>query len=849
MKRLPTPSRAASSNADLLHGLNLQGPTELFSRLQDHLKEQARQDLFRRLLPELQAWQEHWDNDDDALEPEEPLTEDEVEVTPSCKRQRATEGFAAGPVEALWACDNEYYEAKIANTNVDGTVTVEWKDEWADESTLHNKIAPSNLRRPSRPDDTYPSHLWEGVSLKQGDVGFNQAAQAVYSEARWTSPSQGAVSLLPQQHFVTTMLHPLSRVARLLVDHSVGSGKTLILVRTVCNYYSCGKAVVVIMPKDCVVHNFYRSLWEWPSRWRDFACFQCPGEAAIAAGRQDWRSVRNTRWQINGENAEIRRLAETQRLSIDKVILEQLVKTMRETLELKGAIWKGKLRPGWVEAFWNKATDTDVHPPAAPLRCYRMTSAGGRASELSEGEPRGAIFKFGFSRVDSNPYSRKVVLMDEGHNLTRPSRMWHAQLTRLRNLLETAVDCTFMACTGSIAEKEIKDGRDLLNVIKGDSFASLSDEGFMSSYNKRGPSFPRQLPFGCADGEYVRSLESQFVKTVTLSSHALVRYVYQAIKLHRTNKSDDTLVNHTNLPVYFGSVGNSSSQREIMSGRPDFVPKFASVIADVKECAKSKQKCVIMVSRKTGYKTLVEILQGVASNNGFGIALYADLASFNSTANSRGEIFLALVLDADKEAESIDLKSVRRHLLVDVPPHWGAYKQRCGRSVRCGSHDNLPEDQRDVKFIVYCAVFADFVVRDPELGGLALWMFCGFWGGPKTINPSSEPFPEDIAEAVRGFVLALKHRGVVTIQELLFALRRDAGLAGTLLQTLGLENKLNKRLAAGLVELQQRGMQACPAGISSTIDERLLEKLRAKAEQMTPGMARLRCCAIDAGFY
>ncbi len=27
-----------------------------------------------------------------------------------------------------------------------------------------------------------------------------------------------------------------------------------------------------------------------------------------------------------------------------------------------------------------------VHPPAAPLRCYRMTSAGGRASEVHDGQ-------------------------------------------------------------------------------------------------------------------------------------------------------------------------------------------------------------------------------------------------------------------------------------------------------------------------------------------------------------------------------------------------------------------------------------------------------------------------------
>eukprot|EP00929_Paragymnodinium_shiwhaense_P038517 TRINITY_DN20339_c0_g1_i3.p1 TRINITY_DN20339_c0_g1~~TRINITY_DN20339_c0_g1_i3.p1 ORF type:complete len:174 (-),score=31.92 TRINITY_DN20339_c0_g1_i3:402-923(-) len=149
MKRVPTPARASSSSADLLNGLNLQGPKELFLKLPDHLKEQARQDLFRRLLPELVAWQEHWDNDDDALEPEEPLTDEED--TPLSKRQRAADcRIMAGPVEAVWAGNGQYYGAKVV-ANDGRTVTVDWNLAWSDEATLHNKVPLANVRRPSIP--------------------------------------------------------------------------------------------------------------------------------------------------------------------------------------------------------------------------------------------------------------------------------------------------------------------------------------------------------------------------------------------------------------------------------------------------------------------------------------------------------------------------------------------------------------------------------------------------------------------------------------------------------------------------------------------------------------------------
>ena len=60
--------------------------------------------------------------------------------------------------------------------------------------------------------------------------------------------------------------------------------------------------------------------------------------------------------------------------------------------------------------YWAQAADDadDVpHPPAAPLRAYRFTSAGGRAAEVVDGVPRGCIFKVGFD--GENPYSGNLL--------------------------------------------------------------------------------------------------------------------------------------------------------------------------------------------------------------------------------------------------------------------------------------------------------------------------------------------------------------------------------------------------------------------------------------------------------
>eukprot|EP00913_Durusdinium_trenchii_P002885 g2672.t1 len=75
-RAIATPQRGPHV-ADLVElEQSLEAAKQLLQKL-GHLQGPARQDLLRRLKPEFQAWQEQWDTDDGALEPEEDLSEEE----------------------------------------------------------------------------------------------------------------------------------------------------------------------------------------------------------------------------------------------------------------------------------------------------------------------------------------------------------------------------------------------------------------------------------------------------------------------------------------------------------------------------------------------------------------------------------------------------------------------------------------------------------------------------------------------------------------------------------------------------------------------------------------------------
>ena len=697
------------------------------------------------------------------------------------------------------------------------------------------------------PKDGYPGHLWR-PRLRQGQKGFNMEVRKVLEAIlpggahAWRSPTQGDVTLLKQQMVATSLLHPGSPVSRILLDHNTGSGKTLIMLRVLDNYYHDAKAKIVIVPKDTVMWNFYSSLWEWPSSWRDYACQQIPRAVKLLCGSQGWCR----RWPL--ATPTLCAEAGRQGLTLQQAIKALLLQPLRDCLEMKRAFYNGKVRRNFVQKYWAGTLEDDVHPPAAPLRVYRFTSAGGRASELDDGgAPRGCVFKVGFDGI--NPFSGKVILMDESHHLTRPSKQYEAQLNRLRNLVETAQGSVFVALTGSMAS-DAASARDLLSVVKGSTQAQpATDEGFLSSHNRRGAGFPRQKPAQCADGVLSEEIEGLIHKE-ELVGYSFIRYVYQSVKLHKENKSQDGLACYTNIHCYFGAVGNAVCQEQLLKYN-SCRPKFSVAVDDVVAAARLKQKSLVVVSKRTGYKVMQWLLEAAGKKHGFNVADYDAMADFNKRDNAQGDRYMVMLLEAER-GESIEFKCVRHALFLDVPSRYDDLKQRCGRVVRCRSHEDLEEEQRDVRFKFFVAEMPE--VGKEVLGTFVLWALCGCWGGPKRINFGTEPDPDEIQETAEAVLESMNSRNILSLHDLVEEIG-EMGCWALVTEAIDVEEqpKLAKRLRAGLAELQSKSSESISEMEelfqTTTFDEAKMEDLLRQVAETAPALEQVRCNAIDAGFY
>lgn len=323
---------------------------------------------------------------------------------------------------------------------------------------------------------------WEDLEgfVPQGTPGFNEFAReqmrlaGVPSNACVKPPSELTPAqwvagpekpkLQPYQETVAYLCRPQSlRNPRMLVVHRTGCGKTATMIRIADDYFSDRRPKVLIFPTNAVCNSFYRELRNphFPNRYASYLQRGGFGDA-------------------------------------------------RKALELSGILRNGAVAREFVE-----------HPelPSAPLRAFSYTQAGGAAScgarpnavfkcpdgyagSYPERLPRSGGYD-DFSNGACNPFSNKVVLMDEVHNLVRPSaeilrnprRM--LMLQRLRQLLRTAENSVIVGLSGTPLCDVPAEAEALIGLIKGRRGKELSDEGFVSYYMDTPSSvFPRLTPAG-----------------------------------------------------------------------------------------------------------------------------------------------------------------------------------------------------------------------------------------------------------------------------------------------------------------------------------------------------------------
>jgi hypothetical protein len=76
------------------------------------------------------------------------------------------------------------------------------------------------------------------------------------------SIDSGMPVLLPHQTEVVALLHPDSAVQRLVVNHRVGSGKTLTMINVLTNFHRDPRTKIVVCPSYGLCEQFYKALSE-----------------------------------------------------------------------------------------------------------------------------------------------------------------------------------------------------------------------------------------------------------------------------------------------------------------------------------------------------------------------------------------------------------------------------------------------------------------------------------------------------------------------------------------------------------------------------------------------------------
>lgn len=587
--------------------------------------------------------------------------------------------------------------------------------------------------------------------LKFGKIGIDMPCE----------PNKECPPLQPHQQSVAFLLHPASPIERLLVDHPTGCGKTREMIAVLDNYFLDPRPKVPIFPTESVCRNFYLELLRWPSRYRDFFCCEDPilaqraaglpplpvldsaeksgsdrgsaatGEAgeeqesgtgeAIAAGGEAvedqepqpaaptalWTSVRHNMWTLAG---------------IPEAELRSIVVRYREVLEMGGTYVCGKLRKG--RRFHFRAKNPGEQFPCAPLRALGYTSAGGSNIKLepSTGYPMSSLFKVGFREPFTNVYDRKIVLMDEVHNLVRSNTRYTSQLEVLRSKLSKAEDLVLVGFTATPIPNDISEGRLLLDTIKGEAHLGLSDEGFISSFPFKPPHlFPKSFPAGVPDTALTASVQKALCTEVELHGESLLAYDLHARDPETTGKQ---------LRVYcnmfcWGSAfhdGKMGCKAEVLA-RPDaLAPKLAAIVREVTTPAEGERtKALVLVQRKSGFTALIALMREAAraATPPFEVATMEELSEFNAPDNARGERFMVLVADSKECGEGISFKAVRRQFMADVPQTPADFIQFCGRACRMYGHQILDPVERTLNFSIYTAVLPGWLRDD----ALSVWCY------------------------------------------------------------------------------------------------------------------------------
>lgn len=501
-----------------------------------------------------------------------------------------------------------------------------------------------------------------------GEKGFNAQATSImrsrgiyygYGGKLKSVCGEGAFA---HQQAAAWLAGPETPIDRLLVVHRTGSGKTFVMIQILDEYFDDPRPKIIIFPNRELVKNFYTKTFKEDNRYK--------------------------RW------CEKKAKRERKPFTLSYYM---------EKTSMDGELHKRGL-PGEL---------------LAPIRPFGYAVAGGSTVfPKGPGErPAAPIFKIMYD--GQNPYSNKIVVMDEVHNLIRPPPTYDKRmirkLERLRQALYSADNSVIVGLTATPATKDPQDGEKLLAVIKGRKYANAeTNEGFVSYFNTLPTSLYPRTTHGTGGVTVLR---------VALLRDNEKKYLEKA--KHKVLSQDpDTRIgqiyatmNYCNMAGYYTQAYYGTFKDRMKKDPAGMATKLNHIIDDIMS---RDEKCAVLIHRRLGWSCMKVLAQQKDPKNEHKFIFVGkpktkkeekdnpQLNAFNDMKkNARGEEVKCAILDIETFAEGIDLLGVRRLYLAHPAPSYSAYKQWIGRVYRACGYETLMDTEREVAIDMYVAKLVD----------------------------------------------------------------------------------------------------------------------------------------------
>jgi hypothetical protein len=505
--------------------------------------------------------------------------------------------------------------------------------------------------------------------LKQGDPGLQQELSANLRLNDLTAEKVRLACSKTREQFafqrvLDCLVRPGSPVVRALVQFPAGTGKTRCAVNVFNNYFYDLRPKIFFVPKPALVSNFYRELFKSDNKYREYVLTYFAGKNWSGGTRtyyQHRSKSNNDKWQWTCSSCSL--VNEDSPVCIRCNAVEpQAFNDAVDRLEMKGSIGRGPDE----KAFLNGGLP-------APIRAVAYRN-GGSASAIKNLTVLNFADKVRAKTAGKNssasrpksPYSDCIVVCDEIHELfdthgdTGDVKNLEALQTHLRNALNAVLVVMTATPVSSIATME-RESKTLMALVKGNSSAGASNEGYVFSFSAFHPAlFPKIVP----DLNTCNCLATT-VKVPVQGANLkyLLNTMLEKGKPGATPKQAKNLkhklrnaCNQANTSAF---VAKGAWPKQLAADAANQATKLARIVQDI--ASRPNEKTLVMVHRSEGMRSLLVTLRAMFKEAG------VQWASFKGTADDEvvvsGQLTSSTLLGGGSKEEEEDAVPTRRRRL------------------------------------------------------------------------------------------------------------------------------------------------------------------------------------------